>query len=163
MRSVVSPVSASRASLRARPLALLGISLGYFMILLDMTVLSVAEPDLARSLGSSMAGLQWAVTGYTVVFAALLLSAGAAADRFGAHLAFRAGIAVFGLGSLLSAFAPDLPTLVALRAVLGAAAAACVPASMAMVTKLYPEPAERAKARPIRIRRRPRGGCAKAG
>ncbi|MGC0419971.1 DHA2 family methylenomycin A resistance protein-like MFS transporter [Embleya sp. AB8] len=116
------------------------------MVLLDLTVLSVAEPDLADSLGGSVAGLQWAVSGYTVVFGALLLTAGAVADRFGAHRAFRAGILLFGLGSLLSAGAPDLWTLVALRGLLGVAAAACVPASMAIVTTLYPVPAERARA-----------------
>ncbi|GAA4238027.1 MFS transporter [Actinomadura meridiana] len=127
-------------------LTLFGVSLGYFMILLDTTVLSVAEPDLVASLDGTVAGLQWAVTGYTVVFGALLLSAGAVADRYGAHRAFRAGIAVFGAGSLLSAAAPDLWTLVALRAVLGVAAAACVPASMAMIARLYPVPAERARA-----------------
>ncbi|MEU1734318.1 MFS transporter [Streptosporangium sp. NPDC020145] len=129
-----------------RSLALFGISLGYFTVLLDMTVLSVAEPDLARSLGGSVAGLQWAVSGYTVVFGALLLSAGAISDRFGAHRVFRAGVAFFGVGSLLSALSPDLWTLVAARALLGAAAAACVPASMAMISTLYPVPAERARA-----------------
>jgi MFS transporter, DHA2 family, methylenomycin A resistance protein len=145
MSSVLSPPSAGAASGRRRP-ALLGISLGYFMVLLDTTVLSVAEPDLARSLHGTVAGLQWAVTGYTVVFGALLLSAGAVADRYGAHRVFRAGIAVFGAGSLLCAAAPDLWTLVAIRAGLGAAAAACVPASMAMIARLYPVPAERARA-----------------
>ena len=69
------------------------------MVLLDMTVLSVAEPALASSLDTTMAGLQWATVGYTVAFAALLLSAGAAADRFGAERLFRAGIAVFTLAS----------------------------------------------------------------
>ncbi|KAA2267053.1 MFS transporter [Solihabitans fulvus] len=131
---------------RGRTRALLGISLGYFMVLLDMTVLSVAEPDLAASLGSAVAGLQWAITGYTVAFGALLLSAGALADRFGAHRMFRIGVAAFGLGSALSAFAPNLGTLVALRALLGVAAAMCVPASMAMITRLYPEAALRARA-----------------
>ncbi|WP_327290060.1 MFS transporter [Streptomyces sp. NBC_01198] len=129
-----------------KPYALLGIALGYFMVLLDMTVLSVAEPDLSRSLGGSVAGLQWAVTGYTVAFGALLLSAGAAADRFGAHRLFRGGVAVFGAGSLLCAAAPELWTLVVLRAVLGVAAAACVPSSMALITRLYPDPAGRARA-----------------
>ncbi|MGW9209245.1 MFS transporter [Embleya sp. NPDC055664] len=131
---------------RSRTRALIGISLGYFMVLLDMTVLSVAEPDLARSLGGSVAGLQWTVSGYTVVFGALLLTAGAVADRFGAHRAFRVGIVGFGVGSLLSAAAPNLWTLVALRGLLGVAAAACVPASMAMITRLFPIPAERARA-----------------
>ncbi|MFD0788108.1 MFS transporter, partial [Micromonospora azadirachtae] len=82
------PSPASRRERRARSRSLAGISLGYFMVLLDMTVLAVAEPDLASSLGTSMAGLQWAATGYTVAFAALLLSAGAAADRFGAERLF---------------------------------------------------------------------------
>ncbi|KJS58658.1 MFS transporter [Streptomyces rubellomurinus] len=142
--AAATPAAAHRA--RSRTRALLGISLGYFMVLLDTTVLAVAEPDLASSLGSSTAGLQWAVTGYSVAFGALLLSAGAVADRHGAHRAFRLGIAAFGAGSLLSAFAPDIWTLVALRAVLGAAAAACVPASMALITRLYPVAAERARA-----------------
>jgi MFS transporter, DHA2 family, methylenomycin A resistance protein len=129
-----------------KPYALLGIALGYFMVLLDMTVLSVAEPDLSRSLGCSVAGLQWAVTGYTVAFGALLLSAGAAADRFGAHRLFLGGVAAFGAGSLLCAAAPGLWTLVVLRALLGAAAAACVPSSMALISRLFPEPVERARA-----------------
>ncbi|MDR8412969.1 MFS transporter [Nonomuraea sp. 3-1Str] len=131
---------------RGRAAALLGVSLGYFMVLLDMTVLSVAEPDLAVSLRTSIAGLQWATTGYTVVFGALLLSAGAVADRYGAERVLRAGVAVFALGSLLSAFAPGLGVLVGLRAVLGAAGAACVPASMAVIARLYPAPAERTRA-----------------
>jgi MFS transporter, DHA2 family, methylenomycin A resistance protein len=142
--AVLPPPTAAPA--RRPHIALLGIALGYFMVLLDTTVLSVAEPDLAHSLGSSTAGLQWTVTGYTVTFGALLLSAGAAADRYGAHRLFRWGVAVFGAASLLSACAPDLWTLVLLRAVLGAAAAACVPSSMALITLLYPEPARRARA-----------------
>ncbi|MFD0688578.1 MFS transporter [Actinomadura fibrosa] len=145
MSTTLAPPPERSAGARRRP-ALLGISLGYFMVLLDTTVLSVAEPDLARSLHGTVAGLQWTVTGYTVVLGALLLSAGAVADRHGAHRVFRAGVAAFGIGSLLCALAPDLWTLVALRAVLGVAAAACVPASMAMITRLYPEPAERARA-----------------
>ncbi|MFC4051649.1 MFS transporter [Actinomadura syzygii] len=146
MSAVLSPTSVGPPSAASRRGALLGVSLGYFMVLLDTTVLSVAEPDLARSLHGTITGLQWAVTGYTVVFGALLLSAGAVADRYGAHRVFRAGVAAFGIGSLLSAAAPDLWTLVALRAVLGVAAAACVPASMAMIARLYPDPAERARA-----------------
>ena len=128
------------------PPVLTGISLGYFMVLLDLTVLAVAEPDLAASLGASLSGLQWATTAYTVAFAALLLSAGAAADRYGADRLFRAGIAVFTFASLLSAAAPGLPTLVALRVVAGVAAAACVPASLALIAHHFPEPAARARA-----------------
>ncbi|TQS16185.1 MFS transporter [Microbispora hainanensis] len=86
------------------------------MVLLDTTVLSVAEPDLARSFGGGVTGLQWTVTGYTLVFGAALLTAGSAADRYGAHRVFRVAVAAFGLGSLLSALAPSLWALVGLRA-----------------------------------------------
>lgn len=146
MTLLQSPTGAAPSRAGARARALVGVSLGYFMVLLDTTVLSVAEPDLAASLHTSIAGLQWATTGYTVAFAALLLSAGAVADHYGAHWVFRSGIAAFALASLLSVFAPDLWTLVALRAVLGVAAAACVPASMAIIAQLYPDPAPRARA-----------------
>ncbi|MBE3012688.1 MFS transporter [Microbispora sp. NEAU-D428] len=148
---MTSPVSAPAAPpvrpAPARARALAGIALGYFMVLLDTTVLSVAEPELARSFGGAgVAGLQWTVTGYTLVFGAALLTAGSAADRYGAHRVFRVAVAAFGLGSLLSALAPSLWALVGLRALLGLAAAGCVPASMAMIARLYPVPAERAKA-----------------
>jgi DHA2 family methylenomycin A resistance protein-like MFS transporter len=147
MTTDLSPAMPTRTSNRQpRSLALLGISVAYFMVLLDMTVLSVAEPSLAASLHTSVAGLQWAVTGYTVAFGSLMMSAGAVADRYGAHRIFRAGVAVFGAGSLLTALAPDTGVLIALRVVLGVAAAACVPASMAVITRLYPEPARRGRA-----------------
>ncbi|MEU7866740.1 MFS transporter [Dactylosporangium sp. NPDC049140] len=125
---------------------LAGISLGYFMVLLDMTVLAVAEPDLATSLHASTAGLQWATTAYTVAFAALLLSSGALTDRYGASRLFHAGVAAFTVASLLSTLAPSLSVLIALRALMGIAAAACVPASMALIAALYPAPAARARA-----------------
>lgn len=143
--ATTGPAGAGAGTAR-RPAVLLGISLGYFMVLLDLTVLSVAEPDLAASLGASTSGLQWATTAYTVFFAALLLSAGAVADRHGAHRVFRAGTAAFGLVSLACAAAPGLGTLVAARALLGVAAAAVVPASMALIARLYPDPAERTRA-----------------
>ncbi|MGW3041833.1 hypothetical protein ACWC9T_17780 [Kitasatospora sp. NPDC001159] len=69
------PAGSADPSPATRLRALSSISLGYFMVLLDTTVLVVAEPDLAASLGSSTAGLQWAVTGYSVALGALLLPA----------------------------------------------------------------------------------------
>ncbi|MER7008856.1 MFS transporter [Dactylosporangium sp. NPDC000555] len=146
LQSAVHGVSADPRPGPGRRRLLAGVSLAYFMVLLDMTVLSVAEPDLAASMNTSMAGLQWATIGYTVPFAALLLSAGAVADRYGADRLLRTGVVVFTAASLLSAFAPALWVLVILRAVMGVAAAGCVPASMAMIGRLYPEPAARARA-----------------
>ncbi|SES32910.1 MFS transporter [Streptomyces qinglanensis] len=131
---------------RRRGTVLAGISLGYFMVLLDTTVLSVAEPDLAASLHTSVAGLQWAANSYTVVFAALLLSAGALADRLGAHRVFRTGAALFAVGSALCALAPTVGALIGMRALLGAAAAACVPSSLALIGRLYPDRSQHARA-----------------
>jgi DHA2 family methylenomycin A resistance protein-like MFS transporter len=125
---------------------LLGLSLAYFMVLLDTTVLAVAEPSLVTSLGASVAALQWVTTAYTVVFAALLLSAGALSDRLGAGRVFRGGVALFGLASLGCAAAPDLAVLIGLRAVLGLAAAACVPSSLALLARLYPDRARYGRA-----------------
>ncbi|GAA0243297.1 MFS transporter [Cryptosporangium japonicum] len=133
-------------TLPARATPLLGISLGYFLVLLDTTVLAVAEPDLVTSLGASIAGLQWVTTGYTVTFAALLLAAGAAADRFGADRVFRAGVTAFAVLSLGCALAPDVAALIGVRVLLGAAAAACVPSSLALLSGLYPERAAHARA-----------------
>lgn len=139
-------VSPSETVTMSRASRLFGLSLGYFMVLLDTTVLTVALPDLRASLGGGVAGLQWAVTGYTVTFAALLLTAGAVSDRFGAHRVFAAGVTAFCVVSLLSAAAPTLPVLVVLRAVLGAAGALCLPSSLAIIARLYPGPAERGRA-----------------
>ncbi|RKE16922.1 MFS transporter [Streptomyces sp. TLI_171] len=130
----------------ARTRVLLGLSLSYFAVLLDTTVLAVAEPDLARSLGSSTAGLQWVVTAYTVAFGAVLLSAGTLADRFGADRLFRLGVAGFGAASAACALAPGLWSLVVWRAVLGVAAALSVPSGMALLGVVFPVPAERARA-----------------
>lgn len=125
---------------------LLGISLAYFLVLLDTTVLTVALPDLRASTGGTLAEQQWVVDAYTVTFAAFLLGGGAAADRLGAARVFRWGVAAFGLLSLASAGAPTVSVLVGLRALLGVAAAACLPSSLALITQLYPDPARRARA-----------------
>ncbi|GAA0909212.1 MFS transporter [Pseudonocardia zijingensis] len=125
---------------------LLGISLAYFVVLLDTTVLTVALPDLRSATGASSAEQQWVVDAYTVTFAAFLLAGGAAADRIGAARVFRRGIAAFGLLSLVCAAAPTAGVLIGLRAVLGVAAAACLPSSLALIAHLHPDPQRRARA-----------------
>ncbi|GLW70826.1 MFS transporter [Kitasatospora phosalacinea] len=125
---------------------LVGLSLGYFMVLLDTTVVSVALPAIAEHLGVGLSGLQWVTNGYTVTFAALLLTAGWLADRFGGRRVFLCGLVAFGALSGLSALATTLPALVALRLALGAAGALLLPSSLAVVTHAYPEPAARARA-----------------
>ncbi|MFC4589412.1 MFS transporter [Sphaerisporangium corydalis] len=131
---------------RTSPKTLVGLSLAYFLVLLDTTVLTVALPDLRASLGGSFAGQQWAVNGYTVAFAASLLTSGAVSDRYGAARVFRAGIVAFGAVSLLCALAPGLGVLVVLRALLGVAGALCLSGSLGLIAQLYPDPAGRARA-----------------
>ena len=120
--------------------------LGFFVVTLDAVIVNVALPDIRQDLAGGMSGLQWVVDGYTLMFAALLLSAGSLSDRAGARRAFGAGMAVFVLASTGCGLAPTLSALVAARFVQGTAAAAMMPSSMALITHAYPDPVNRARA-----------------
>ncbi|MFT3814260.1 MAG: MFS transporter [Acidovorax sp.] len=120
--------------------------LGFFVITLDAVVVNVALPTLGRDLGAGVGGLQWVVDGYTLMFGALLLSAGALSDRIGARRAFGLGLAVFAAASAACGAAPTLALLVAARLAQGVGAAAMMPASMALLRQAYPDPGERAHA-----------------
>ena len=111
--------------------------LGFFVVTLDAVIVNVALPAIHRELSGGMSGLQWVVDGYTLMFAALLLSAGSLSDRVGARRAFGAGMVLFVLASAGCGLAPSLPALVAARLVQGSAAAALMPASMALVSQAY--------------------------
>ena len=113
--------SSARATLTAAVL-------GFFMITLDAVVVSIALPSIRDDLGGGITGLQWVVDGYTLMFAALLLSAGALADRIGARRAFGAGLVLFAVASAACGLAPSLAALVAARFVQGTAAAVVMPA-----------------------------------
>src|SRR3954451_7635103 len=120
--------------------------LGFFVVTLDATVVNVALPSIRADLGGALTGLQWVVDGYTLMFAALLLTAGALTDRWGARTALGIGVTVFVLASVACALAPSVAVLVAARFVQGAGAAVTMPASMALVRHAYDEPARRARA-----------------
>jgi EmrB/QacA subfamily drug resistance transporter len=120
--------------------------LGFFMITLDAVVVNVALPSIRADLGGGVTGLQWVVDGYTLMFAALLLSAGSLSDRIGARRAFGGGLAVFVIASAACGLAPAIGGLVAARFVQGAGAAVMMPASMALIGLAYPDPARRARA-----------------
>ncbi|RSD13119.1 MFS transporter [Amycolatopsis eburnea] len=120
---------------------LTGLSLGYFLVMLDTTIVTVALPSLSPALVDQ----QWISNGYTLTFAAFLLTAGAWSDRFGARRVFFTGLVSFALLSGLSALAS--PTvLIGLRALLGVAGALLVPSSLSLIATAYPVPAARAKA-----------------
>jgi DHA2 family methylenomycin A resistance protein-like MFS transporter len=116
------------------------------MLSLDATAVNVALPGIGRTLGGTTAGLQWVVDAYTLMFAALLISAGALSDRFGARRLFGIGLAAFMIASAACGLAPALGLLIGGRAVQGCAAAIMLPASLALVRQAFPDPARRARA-----------------
>jgi MFS transporter, DHA2 family, methylenomycin A resistance protein len=130
----------------ARRLVLTAALLGFFMISLDATAVNVALPAIGRSLGGATSGLQWVVDGYTVPFAALLISAGAVSDRLGARRVFGWGLVVFAVASAGCGLAPGLPVLIAARVVQGGAAAVMLPSSLALVRQAFAHPAARGRA-----------------
>ena len=125
---------------------LVAICLGFFMVMLDTTIVNVALPSIGTSLHGSVVLLQWVVDGYTLAFAALLLTAGAVSDALGPRRVFIGGLAVFGLFSALCAAAPNGGALIAFRALQGVGAAALVPSSLSLINSVYPTRAARARA-----------------
>lgn len=125
--------------------ALLAVCLGFFIIQLDVTIVSVALPAIAGDVGGSVGGLQWIVDACTLAFAAVMLTAGSTADRLGARRISLIGLAVFAEGSAASA--PALPVLIAARAVQGLGAAALLlPSSLALIVHQCPGTGARARA-----------------
>jgi len=110
-----------------------------------MASLNVALPDLARSTQATQTQLEWIIDAYSLVFAALLLPAGALGDRYGRRRALLAGLAVFGGASAAAMTASSANELIALRGVIGLGAALVMPATLSTITATYP-PAERTRA-----------------
>jgi DHA2 family methylenomycin A resistance protein-like MFS transporter len=137
---------AGRRPAAAGVIVLVASLLGFFMLSLDSTAVNVALPGIERTLGGSTAGLQWVIDAYTLMFAALLISAGAISDRVGAKRLYAIGLAAFLASSAACGLAPTLGFLVGSRAVQGSAAAVMLPASLALVRQAYGNPVRRAKA-----------------
>jgi DHA2 family methylenomycin A resistance protein-like MFS transporter len=133
----------------ARPasgLILLTMSLGVLIAQIDTSVVNLAVKPIGTDLKASVTELQWIVDVYNFVYASLLLTAGTLADLYGRRRIFGLGIALFTLGTVVCGLAPDVPTLVAGRAVAGLGAALEVPASLAILTIAYPDTKERTRA-----------------
>lgn len=126
--------------------ALTIVSMGFFMVTLDATVVNVALSSLKMSLGVNLSGLQWAIASYTIAFAAVLLSAGALGDRFGPKKVFCIGVLLFTVASLLCGMAQSLLFLVFARVLQGIGAALQVANSLSLLQGIFTQPAERARA-----------------
>jgi len=141
-----SPGNTAPGGTAAARAALTAAVLGFFAITLDALVVNVALPSIRHDLGGGITGLQWVVDGYTLMFAALLLSAGSLSDRIGARRAFGTGMAVFVVASAACGLAPSLGVLIAARLVQGAGAAIMMPSSLTLIREAYPDPVRRGRA-----------------
>jgi DHA2 family methylenomycin A resistance protein-like MFS transporter len=109
-------------------------SFGFAVSQLDVTIVNIALPSMGEKLEASVSGLQWVVDAYTLLFASLLLSAGALGDQLGARRVYVAGLVLFAAASLGCGLAPDAAVLIGARAAQGAGAAMLVPPSLALLT-----------------------------
>jgi EmrB/QacA subfamily drug resistance transporter len=130
---------------------LLVLCLSLMVIGLDNTILNVALPTLAKpsaagGLHASGSELQWIVDSYTIVFAGLLLTAGALGDRFGRYRSLALGLIIFGTGSAISATASSAAVLIGTRALMGIGGAFIMPSTLSILTNVFRDNRERAKA-----------------
>ncbi|EFH81400.1 DHA2 family efflux MFS transporter permease subunit [Ktedonobacter racemifer] len=119
-------------------LALTALMFGFFMSLLDVTIVNIALSDIVTKLNTDLTTATWVLNAYSLVFAVLLVSIGRFADQFGRKLTFMIGMVVFSLGSLLCAIAPSIEVLIAARAFQAIGAAALNPISLAIIISIFP-------------------------
>src|SRR6266700_3805868 len=132
--------------MRSKPLILVALLLAAFAINLDTTLVNVALPSLVRELHATTTQLQWVVDAYNLVFAALLLTFGSLSDRLGRKGVLLAGLVVFGAASLAGGFTTSPAALIAARSVMGLGAAMTFPATLSLISNVFTERRERARA-----------------
>jgi MFS family permease len=151
-----SPPGTSRRVNTSAVLAVVCVALG--AVAAAMASLNVALPDLARSTGATQTQLEWIIDVYSLVFAALLLPAGALGDRYGRRRALLAGLLIFGGASVAAMTATSANELIALRGVIGLGAALVMPATLSTITGTFP-PAQRTRAVSVWARWRAEPRC----
>src|SRR3954471_14208930 len=131
---------------RSKPLILASLLLASFAVNLDTTIVNVALPSLVRELHASTSQLQWIVDAYALVFAALLLAAGSLSDRRGRKGVLLIGLGVFGVASAIGGLMTTPQQLIIARGVMGLGAALIFPATLSLISNVFVERAERARA-----------------
>jgi len=125
--------------LRGNPWAvLIVLSLGFFMTLLDLTIVNIAIPNMLDKLHATLNDVLWVLNAYALVLAVLVITCGRLGDLLGQRTMFVAGIAVFTLASAACGFAPNPDALIAFRAVQGLGAAMLMPQTLAMIMVIFP-------------------------
>ncbi len=140
------PEDAQRRPEASRWLVLVVMCVGYFLVLLDVTVVNVALPEIGEGIGARLSGLQWVVDGYALALAALLLAGGTIGDLRGHKRVVLSGLVIFGLASLGCGLAPDTGVLIGARVVQGGGAALLLPSTLAIITHAFPGKGEQARA-----------------
>ncbi|OXS56979.1 QacA/B family quaternary ammonium compound efflux MFS transporter [Cohnella sp. CIP 111063] len=140
------PVSAESMSPKQRWTALVVLSVSLLVVMMDMTILIMALPDLVKDLGTTSVQQLWIVDIYSLILAGMLIPMSALADRWGRKRVLLTGFAIFGLISLLVTFVDSSEQVIALRALLGAAGAMIMPTTLSMLRTIFQNPKERATA-----------------
>ncbi len=118
--------------------ALWALVMGFFMILVDTTIVTIANPAILRDLDTDLTSVIWVTSAYLLAYAAPLLITGRLGDRFGPRQVYLTGLVVFTIASLWCGFSGDIGMLVAARAVQGLGAALMTPQTMAVITRVFP-------------------------
>src|SRR5437763_54447 len=132
--------------MKRKPLILISLLLAAFVINLDTTIVNVALPSLVRELHASDSQLQWVVDAYNLLFAGSVLVFGSLSDRFGRKGMLLAGLSVFGVASFAGGLMASPGQLIAARAVMGLGAAMVFPSTLSLITNVFTERRERARA-----------------
>jgi EmrB/QacA subfamily drug resistance transporter len=124
---------------RGNPWAvLLVVSLGFFMTLLDLTIVNIAVPDMITSLHASLDDILWVINAYALVLAVLVITSGRLGDLIGPRIMFAGGVSVFTLASAACGLAPSPGWLIGFRAVQGLGAAMLMPQTLTIITNTFP-------------------------
>ena len=147
--TTTSPVEATDSSVTpdpARWLVLAVVCVATYAVLVDTSIVNVALPTLVRELDATTTELKWIVDAYNLAFASLVLVGGSLGDRFGRKTMLLLGLAVFAFGNLAATTMNSPEGLMAMRAVMGVGAALVFPATLSIITNVFTDRAERAKA-----------------
>ncbi|MEX0427175.1 MFS transporter [Nocardioides sp. DS6] len=137
MTQTTAPPAGASAEVRPWP-ALIALCIGFFMILVDMTIVTVATPDIMKELDASTNEVLWVTSAYLLAYAAPVLITGRLGDRIGPKWMYLAGLTVFTLASLWCGLSGSITMLITARVVQGVGAAMITPQTMAVITRIFP-------------------------
>jgi EmrB/QacA subfamily drug resistance transporter len=140
------PSTSEPTEVRNRWLVLAVVCVATYAVLVDTSIVNVALPTLVRELDATTTELKWIVDAYNLAFAALVLVGGSLGDRFGRKTTLMSGLAIFAIGNLVATKMTTPQGLMAMRAVMGVGAALVFPATLSIITNVFTERSERAKA-----------------